>query len=145
MLRTIISITGKPGLFKILSQSPRTIVVEDITSGKRFPVGPREKVISLGDIAMYTEGEDKPLDQILNLVYEKENGQAIDIKSLIKNNTLRDEFRAILPDFDEDRVYTSDIKKLFTWYNILIAAGYDSFTSKDEEEKVGAEENDNKE
>lgn len=133
MLRTIISITGKPGLFKILTQSTKTLLVEDITSGKRLPVGARDKVISLGDIAMYTEGDDKPLSEILDLVYAHQDGKEIDVKGLAKNNALRDEFRAILPDFDEDRVYTTDIKKLFNWYNLLIGAGFTSFNEKEEE------------
>ena len=133
MLRTIISITGKPGLFKILTQSTKTLLVEDITSGKRLPVGARDKVFSLGDIAMYTEGDDKPLSEILDLVYAHQDGKEIDVKGLAKNNALRDEFRAILPDFDEDRVYTTDIKKLFNWYNLLIGAGFTSFNEKEEE------------
>lgn len=139
MLRTILSITGKPGLFKILTQSTRTLLVEDITTGKRIPVGARDKVISLGDIAMYTEGDDKPLGEILNLVYAHNEGRSIDVKSLVKNNGLRDEFRAILPDFDEERVYTTDIKKLFNWYNLLIEAGYTKFTEEEEKAKDDSE------
>lgn len=141
MLRTILSITGKPGLFKILTQSTKTLLVEDINTGKRMPVGARDRVVSLGDIAMYTTGEDKPLSEILDLVYAKYDGQPIDIKALAKSNGLRDAFKEVLPDYDEERVYTNDIKKLFSWYNLLIQAGYTKFTDdKDDKETSESEE-----
>lgn len=87
----------------------------------------RDKVVGLGDIAMYTTSEDKPLGEILDLVYTNEKGQLIDVKQLIAEKGLRDKFREILPDFDEDRVKDSDIKKLFTWYNILVNDGMTKF------------------
>lgn len=142
MLRQILSITGKPGLFKILTQSTKTLLVEDITSGKRMPVGARDRVVSLGDIAMYTESEDKPLGEILDLVYAKEDGKPIDVKALVKSNSLHDKFAEILPDFDRDRVYPTDIKKLFSWYNLLIAAGFTRFTEEEKKEAEDAEKTD---
>lgn len=141
MLRKILSITGKPGLFKILTQSTRTLLVEDITTGKRMPVGARDRVVSLGDIAMYTESEDKPLGEILDLVYAANDGKTINVKELQKTDRLRDEFGKILPDFDRDRVYTTDIKKLFSWYNLLIEAGYTKFTEDKTDEKEEDGEN----
>lgn len=131
MLRTILSITGKPGLFNIISQSNRMLIVEDIVSKKRTPVHSRDKVVSLGDIAMYTEGEDKPLGEILELVYENMKGEKIDVKSM-NNDTLREKFGEILPDYDRDRVYPSDIKKLFSWYNLLVDAGFTKFVAEAE-------------
>lgn len=131
MLRTILSITGKPGLFNIISQSNRMLIVEDIVSKKRTPVHSRDKVVSLGDIAMYTEGEDKPLGEILELVYENMKGEKIDVKSM-NNDTLREKFGKILPDYDRDRVYPSDIKKLFSWYNLLVDAGFTKFVAEAE-------------
>lgn len=142
MLRQILAITGKPGLFKILTQSTKTLLVEDITSGKRMPVGARDRVVSLGDIAMYTESEDKPLGEILDLVYAKEDGKPIDVKALVKSNGLEDKFAEILPDFDRDRVYPTDIKKLFSWYNLLIAAGFTRFTEEEKKEAEDAEKTD---
>ena len=127
MLNKILAITGKPGLFKIISHSSKNLIVEDIISKKRFPVSLRDKVVGLGDIAMYTTSEDKPLGEILDLVYTNEKGQLIDVKQLIADKGLRDKFREILPDFDEDRVKDSDIKKLFTWYNILVNDGMTKF------------------
>ncbi|MBD5176259.1 MAG: DUF5606 domain-containing protein [Bacteroides sp.] len=135
MLRTILAITGKPGLFKIISHGNRMLLVEDLVSKKRTPVHGRDKAVSLGDIAMYTEGDDKPLSEILDLVYAYQNGEKIDVKAL-DNDALRAKFGEILPDFDRDRVYPSDIKKLFTWYNILLEAGFTKFTEEANEEEA---------
>lgn len=134
MLRQILSITGKPGLFKIVSQGVRMLIVEDLTSKKRFPVHARDKVVSLGDIAMYTTGDDKPLNEILDLVYEKMKGEKVDVKALVESDGLKETFSEILPGFDQDRVYGSDIKKLFTWYNLLLDAGFTRFSADNKEE-----------
>lgn len=134
MLRTILSITGKPGLFKIVSQGNRMLVVEDLISKKRLPIHARDKVVSLGDIAMYTNGDDKPLSEILDLVYANMKGEKIDVKALVASDGLRDKFAEILEDYDRERVYPSDIKKLFTWYNLLLDAGFTKFTEEDKEE-----------
>lgn len=127
MLRQILSITGRPGLFKIVSQGNRSLIVEDITTGKRFPALARDKVVSLGDIAMYTDSEDLPLGKILDRVYARYEGKPVDVKTLQKEGGLREAFAGVVPDFDRDRVYDNDIKKLFNWYNLLIAAGYNKF------------------
>lgn len=133
MLREIISITGKPGLFKILSSGKGTLIVEELGSGRRFPASARDKVVSLGDIAMYTESGDTPLAEILDKVYAKHEGKAIDVKELEKNGGLKDAFGEIVEDFDRERVHDRDVKKLFTWYNILLAAGFTEFAEKKEE------------
>ena len=135
MLKEILSITGKPGLFKIITPGKRTLLVEDMVSKKRFPLGARDRVVCLGDIAMYTVGEDLPLDKILDRVYAVEEGKKIDVKAM-DNEMLREEFAKAVEDFDRDRVYPSDIKKLFNWYNLLISEGYTKFT---EDEDVASE------
>lgn len=140
MLREIISITGKPGLFKLVSHGNRRIIVEDINSGKRFPALERDRIISLGDIAMYTTGEDKPLNEILELIYQKQGGKEIDIKQLSADGKLRDAFREFLPDFDEERVHDSDIKKLFSWYNLLIGAGFSKFVKEESKDEKAPDE-----
>ena len=140
MLRNILSITGRPGLFKIVSHGSRMLVVEDIVSGKRMPVHARDKVVSLGDIAMYTEGEDRPLSEILTAVREKNGGEKIDIKAISDNDSLRARFAEIVPDYDRGRVYPSDIRKLFTWYNLLTDAGFTDFSKQEEEEQKEAKE-----
>lgn len=141
MLKQILSITGKPGLYRIITPGKRTLLVEDMVSKKRFPLGARDKVVCLGDIAMYTVGEDLPLDVILDRVYAAENGEKIDVKSL-DNDMLREEFAKAVEDFDRDRVYPSDIKKLFNWYNLLISQGFTKFT--EEADVTSTEDDDNK-
>lgn len=141
MLRTILAITGKPGLFKIVSHGNRMLLVEDLISKKRTPVHARDKVVSLGDIAMYTEGDDKPLGEILDLVYAYQNGEKIDVKAL-DNDGLRAKFGEILADYDRERVYPSDIKKLFSWYNLLLEAGFTKFTEEEQKEEPAEEKED---
>ncbi|MDE5795589.1 MAG: DUF5606 domain-containing protein [Muribaculaceae bacterium] len=135
MLRQIISITGKPGLYKILSQGNRAIIVEDISTKRRMPVQARDRVVSLGDIAMYTDGEDLPLAKILDRAYKHYEGATVDVRALMADGRIRDEFALIVPDFDRDRVYDNDLKKFFTWYNLLTAAGYKDFDSSESKTK----------
>lgn len=133
MLEKILSITGRPGLFRIISQGKGILIVEELGTGKRYPAHSRDKVVSLGNISMYTDSGDTPLGVILDKVYAKNQGKPVDIKKLISDNALRDEFGAIVEDFDRDRVYDNDIKKLFSWYNILVDNGFTEFADKDEE------------
>lgn len=134
MLRTILAITGKPGLFKIISQGKNMLVIEDLTTKKRVPAHSRDKIISLGDIAMYTYAEEIPLGEVLDKVYAFEKGGKIDVKELVATKALRSHFEQILPDFDQERVYDNDIKKLFSWYNILVDAGFTKFVEDEQEE-----------
>lgn len=134
-MREILAITGKPGLFKIVAHSGKSLIVEDLTSGKRFPVSARDKVVSLGDIAMYTESDDKPLGEILDTIYAKEDGKQLDVKEIVASKGLKDKFAEYVEDFDRDRVHDSDIKKLFTWYNLLVADGFTKFTEEPEKEE----------
>lgn len=130
MLKRILSISGKPGLYKLMSQGKNMLIVENIATGKRMPAYARDKVVSLGDISIYTNDGDVPLADVLEKVKEATGCQPVDVKSM-KETELRDYFKTILPEYDEDRVYTTDIKKLFSWYNQLVAAGVTEF--KDEE------------
>ena len=139
MLKEILSITGKPGLYRIITPGKRTLLVEDLVSKKRFPLGARDRVVCLGDIAMYTVGEDLPLDKILDRVFAVEEGRKIDVKAM-DNDALRAEFAKAVEDFDRDRVYPSDIKKLFNWYNLLISEGYTKFSEEEKEEESVSEE-----
>lgn len=141
MLKEILAITGKPGLFRILSHSGKTLIVEDLTNGKRFSVSSRDRVVSLGDIAMYTTGEDMPLSEIMDVIYVKEDGKQLDIKEIISGEGLKERFKTYIRDFDPDRVHDSDIKKLFTWYNLLVSKGFSKFT----EEVKQPEKEENKE
>lgn len=145
MLKEILSITGKPGLFKIVSHNGRSLIVEDIKTKKRFPVSAREKVISLGDVAMYTTGDDLPLPEIFERCYKVNEGKTVDLKALVSAGTLPEAFEAVVPDFDRDRVYTSDIRKMFMWYNTLVEAGFTQFVESEESAEAEKEEPEAKE
>ncbi len=141
MLKTILSISGKPGLYKLISQGKNMLIVETISSDKkRFPVHGNEKVISLADIAMYTNDAEVPLKDVLTSVKEKENGAvaSIDPKKA-SGDELRTYFAEILPDFDRDRVYVTDIKKLISWYNILATNGLTDFAEQEAAKEETAE------
>lgn len=135
MLKTILSISGKPGLYRLISQGRNMLIVESLTDKKRFPAYGNEKIISLGDIAMYTDTEDVPLKDVLNAIKEKENGAAvsIDVKKA-GADVLRAYMEEVLPTYDRDRVYMADIKKLITWYNLLISCGITDFEDAPEAE-----------
>ncbi|MBO5013614.1 MAG: DUF5606 domain-containing protein [Paludibacteraceae bacterium] len=139
MLRDILSITGKPGLYKLVSRGNNMLIVESLLDGKRVPTYARDKIVSLGEISMYTMGEDIALSEVLTKLGEKEGLKvaSIDPKKA-DNDQLRDFFGEVLPDFDRDRVYPSDIRKLIQWYNILINAGITDFTIDEEGEEVAA-------
>ena len=133
MLKKILSISGKPGLYRLVSQSKNMIIVESLADGKRMPSHARDKVISLGDIAMYTESGEVPLSQVLESMKAVENGGKASVTSKASTDELRNYFGTILSDFDRERVYPSDIKKLITWYNLLIEAGVTDFTAEEAE------------
>lgn len=133
MLKTILAISGKPGLFKLVSQGKNMLIVEALATGKRTPAYAHDKVISLGDIAIYTVAEDVPLGNVLETIKAKTDGQPVDIKAFEDDAAMRAYFKEVLPDFDEERVYTNDIKKVLSWYNLLIAAGITDFAEKEEE------------
>jgi hypothetical protein len=117
-LEKILSVSGKSGIFKLITGGRATIIVESLIDGKRVPVHPTQKVSALNDITMFTYEDDVPLREIFLKAKEAyEGGQAPDPKS--DSKVLRDAMRKILPDYDEERVYDSDIRKLLTWYNIL--------------------------
>ncbi len=140
MLKEILSISGKPGLYKLISQGKNMFVAESLTDKKRVPVYPRDKVVSLGDIAIYTEDEEVPLSTVLTNIKIKENGAPIDFSPSIQPTELRAYFEQVLPAFDQERVYPSDIKKVMGWYNLLIKEGV-RFEKEENEESKDSEEN----
>ena len=130
MLETILAIAGKPGLYKLVSRGNRSLVVESIDEKHhRMPAFSTDRVISLADIAMYTDEEEVPLADVLTNLKTKENGavSSLDYKKASREQ-LFDYFAEILPNFDRDRVHPSDVKKLIQWYNILILNGLDDFS-----------------
>ena len=121
-LSGVISISGRPGLYKVIAQGKNSIIVESLTDKKRFPAYSTDRISALEDISIYTIDDDKPLADILSDIYTKQEGkEGPSHKDDI--STLTDYFSEILPDYDEERVYPSDIKKLFQWYNLLLKAG----------------------
>lgn len=142
MLKTILSISGKPGLYKLISQGKNMLIVESISEDKkRIPAYGNEKVISLADIAMYTNDSEVSLKEVLASVLKKENGElaSIDAKKSTSDQ-LRTYFAEILPDFDRDRVYVTDIKKLISWYNILVTNGITDFEAEETAEEAAESE-----
>lgn len=135
MLKNILAITGKPGLYKVISHAPNMIIVESLTDGKRMPAYSRDKIVALADVSMFTVADDVPLSEVLTKVGEKEGLKIapIDAKKA-ENDQLREWFGAVLTNFDRDRVYPSDIRKLITWYNILIQAGITDFAAEENNE-----------
>jgi len=133
MLKEILSISGKSGLFKLISKGKNLFIAESLIDKKRIPVYSTDKVVSLGDITMYTNDGDTRLSHIFHSIKQKENGEAIPFSPSITSDELKVYFSEILPDFDRERVYPSDIKKVMNWYNLLISSGITDFKDEDEE------------
>lgn len=132
MLQTILAISGKPGLYKLVSRAKNSLIVEMLDeSHRRIPAFATDRITSLADIAMYTDTDDVPLHKVLTSLKTLEDGKAasIDIKKAA-GDELREYFAKVLPDFDRERVHNSDIKKLIQWYNILIANGISDFDNE---------------
>ncbi|MBQ9237217.1 MAG: DUF5606 domain-containing protein [Prevotella sp.] len=124
MSKTILAISGKPGLYELVSRGKGTLIVENLIDHKRMPAFASDRVTSLGDIAMYTDEEDKPLGEILIALRDMEGGKTAGINyKKASGDELFEYFAKFLPTFDRDRVHPSDVKKLIQWYNILIEAG----------------------
>lgn len=129
MLETILAIAGKPGLYRLVSRGNRSLIVETIDKAKkRMPAFGTDRIISLADIAMYTDSEEVPLRQVLKNMLEKEGGKkaSIDVKKASKEE-LAAYVGEVLPNFDRDRVFPSDMKKLVQWYDILVENGLTDF------------------
>ena len=133
MLREILAITGKPGLYKLVSRGNNMLIVESLVDGKRMPTYARDKIVALSDVSMFTDADDIALSEVLTNAGKKEGLKpvAFDPKK-VDNKALQAWFDEVLPNWDRDRVYPSDIRKLIQWYNILINAGITDFTIKDE-------------
>ena len=136
MLKDILSISGYGGLFKFISQGRNGIIVEALEDKKRMNASATAKVSALEDIAIFTDTEDKPLKDIFKAIFDKENGGA-SINHKSSPDELKNYFAEVLPDYDRDRVYVSDIKKVINWYNILHK--YEMLNFDEEEEKAEEE------
>lgn len=130
-METILSIAGKPGLYKLVSRGKMNLIVEALDgTNLRMPAFASDRVTSLADIAMYTDAEDIPLWQVLKNLGEKEQSKTCSLNyKKCSAAELHDFFAEVLPDYDRDRVHDSDIKKLIQWYNILVNNGITDFES----------------
>lgn len=135
MLETILAISGKPGLYRLVNRGNRSLIVETLDAQKkRMPAFATDKIISLADIAMYTDEEEVPLRQVLKNIYDLEGGKvaSLDYRKATKEE-LADFMAKALPNYDRDHVYPSDMKKLVQWYNILVENGVTDFEAPQEE------------
>lgn len=135
MLSEILSVTGRPGLYKLISTNKNMNIVESLADGKRVPVYAQEKVVALSDVSIYTQTGDTPLREVLKKMKEKEEGKPASINSKASGKELFGYLAEVLPDYSRDSVYAGDIKKLISWYNILTEHNIDL------EEADKAEEN----
>jgi hypothetical protein len=138
-LKTIIAIAGKPGLFKVVAQGNQSIIVESLIDKKRMAAHASNKISALEDISIYTDSEDVLMSEVYHKIFEKENGGAC-ISHKASESELRAYLAEVLPNYDRDRVYISDIKKLFNWYNMLHAA--EMLILMDEETEAESAEDD---
>ncbi len=137
-LEKLIVVSGKPGIFKIANQTKTGLLVESLTDSKKFPIINIHNVSSLNDIAIYTYEKEVPLREIFKTIFTKEAGKET-ISHKEDKKTLITFFSEVLPDYDEERVYPSNIKKIVQWYNLLVDAKFD-FTTLDKKEDAQEEE-----
>jgi len=132
-LTDILAITGKPGLYKLVSRGNNMLIVESLVDGKRMPTYARDKIVALSDISMFTNADDVRLNEVLTNCGKVEKLQPVGFDpKKAETEQLNSWFDAVLPDWDKDRVRPSDIRKLIQWYNILIKAGITEFVVEDE-------------
>ena len=123
-LNQILTISGMPGLYQLQSRTRSGFLALSLLDGKRISIGLRTNVSLLSEIAIYTLQEERPLEEVFKAIKEKENGQKTTISHKATNEELEAYFFSVIPDYDEDRVYPSDIKKIIQWYNLLIDRGF---------------------
>ncbi len=134
MLKDILSISGHSGLFKLVAQSSKSIIVESLETHKKMPVYFTSKVSALEDIAIYTDDEEIPLAQVFEKIYKMENKGETSVSAKSTNEDIKDYFGDVLPDYDKERVYVSDMKKVISWYNILLKQNLLNFEEDKKEE-----------
>ncbi|WP_299320245.1 DUF5606 domain-containing protein [uncultured Maribacter sp.] len=139
-LEKILSVAGKPGLYKLITQTRTGFVAESLLDGKRITVSLRSSVSVLSEIAIYTLEEEVPLRDVFKKIQEKENGGKTSIGHKEEKIKLEEYFFEVLPNYDEDRVYVSDIKKVIQWYNILTENKITDFSSEEVETEEASEE-----
>ena len=135
MLEGILSISGMPGLYKLISQTKNGIIVESFDTKKRLPIYSNAKVSALEDIAIFTDDKETPLKEVFQKIYTIENKQASSVGKKSTDSEIKDYFEDILPDYDKERVYVSDMKKVISWYNTLLEKDLLNFEEKKQQEE----------
>lgn len=132
-LSKILSISGKPGLYKLVGEAKNNIVVESMIDGKRVPAFSHERISTLKEISLYTESEDTPLEEVFKRIYEETDGKAAPNPKKSSSADVKAFFEKVLPDYDREAVYVSDMKKVFSWYNFLLEKDILEFSEDDTE------------
>lgn len=122
-IKDFIAISGQPGLYKLVSQGKNILIAENLETGQRMPVHASSHVSSMEEIAVFTETEDKPLKEVFLEIHKKEEGKTVLDPKKASNDQIKDFFATVLPTYDRQKVYVSDMKKILTWYNILVTSG----------------------
>ena len=138
-LSKIVSISGKPGLYVVKSQAVGRLIVESVLDGKCSPAFARERMSSLEEISIFSTDEDRPLKEVFMMIHDK-MGDKVDFDfKKASNEELREKFALVMPDYDEEAVYPSDMKKVFAWYQMLNDKGLLDFTVEEEKPEAEAE------
>lgn len=145
MLTKILSISGKPGLYKLISTTKNLNIVESIQDGKKMPIYFSEKVVALSDVSIYTMEADVPLKEIFQKIKEIHQGEKVALRSKSSSKEVFDFFKEVLPTYDTEKVYASDVKKIASWYNLLIEYDIDFETEEESEENPEEESKGNSE
>ena len=137
MLKGLLAISGQSGLFKLVSEAKNCVIVESLLTKKRMPAYASSKISSLSDVAVFTETGETPLKEIFKKIFDHEQGKEIpEIKS---NKEIKEYFATVIPEYDRDRVYVSDMKKIIKWYNLLLQKDLIKFEETETEEVKDAE------
>lgn len=139
MLKEILSVSGKPGLFRLVSRTKNSLIVEALNpkNKRRMPVYASDRVVSLGDISIFTNEEDVPLYEVLENLSALKGTAEVDLASLKDDAAYSALMAEILPSYDRERVYITDIKKLVKWYNLLVVSGITAFRPQEEPQAEG--------
>lgn len=135
-IKDFIAISGQPGLYKMVSQGKSILIAENLETGQRIPVHASSHVSSMEEIAIFTEKEDKPLKELFFEIYQKADGKTVLDPKKSTNDQIREYFATLLPTYDRIKVYVSDMKKIFTWYNILVTSGKIDWTAPEPAEET---------
>ncbi len=138
-LSKILAISGRPGLYKIISQTGQNVIVESLSDQKKFPVFASYKITTLNDISIFTNEKDVPLADVFKAIFQKEKGET-SISPNADKQELFGYFEEVLPDYDKDRVYHTDIKKVLKWYNLLYSKNLLDFTEEEEKKEAPEKE-----